>query len=178
MRRIYESDALERDDSEPLSPREQERETKPQSFRSVSGSAWSDRLLPHSIRRWSVTVDVSAPDASIPQGEDIPFQVTLNNRLPIPVSIKTISPRLWTWAIDGHRSASHVSLEEPPGNTSKLRLDRGERQEIRRTWSGMFRVSKREWEPAERGEHTIRVAVNIEDPAAAQLVDETTVRIS
>ena len=178
MRRIYESDALERDDDEPLSPRERERETKPQSFRSISGSAWSDRLLPHSVRRWAVVVDLSAPDQPIAEGEDVPFQFTLKNRLPIPVTIETASPRLWTWTVDGVQSASHVSLENPPTKTNKLKLDRGERREIRRNWSGMFRVSKREWEPAERGEHTIRAAINVADPDGDNLADETTVSLS
>ncbi len=178
MRRIYESDALERDDEEPLAPRERQRETKPQSFRSISGSAWSDRLLPHRVRRWAVTVDLTAPDGPIGQGEDVPFQLTLKNRLPMPVTIRTNSPRLWAWTVDGAQSASHVSLEKPPTETNKLKLDRGERRRIRRTWSGMFRVSKREWEHAERGEHTIRAAVNVSDPEAANLTDETTVYIS
>lgn len=178
MRRIYESDALERDDEEPLAPRERQRETKPQSFRSISGSAWSDRLLPHRVRRWAVTVDLTAPNQSIGQGEDIPFQFTLKNRLPMPVTIRTDSPRLWTWTVDGVQSASHVSLERPPAETNKLKLDRGERRRIRRNWSGMFRVSKREWEQAERGEHTLRAAINVADPEADNLTDETTVYIS
>jgi hypothetical protein len=66
----------------------------------------------------------------------------------------------------------------PPVKTNKLRLDRGESRQIRRNWSGMFRISKREWEPAEDGEHTIRVAVNVAEPERANLFDETTVQIS
>jgi hypothetical protein len=178
MRRIYESDALERDDDEPLAPRERQRETKPQSFRSISGSAWSDRLLPHKLRRWAVTVEITAPDQPIPQGEDVPFQIALRNRLPMPVTIRTDSPRLWTWAVDGVQSASRVSLDRPSTEANKLKLDRGERRTIRRNWSGMFRVSKRQWEQADRGEHTIRAAVNVADPEADNLADETTVSLS
>lgn len=176
MRRIYESEALKSDD-DPLSPRERERDTKPQSFRSISGSAWSDRLLPHRVRRWAVTVDISTPSRDFERGSAVPFQLTLKNRLPVPVTVETVSPRLWRWAVDGHTSASHLSLESPPAETNKLRLDRGERRRIRRNWSGMFRISKREWKPAERGEHTIRVAVNVEDPDSANLADETTVSL-
>lgn len=178
MRRIYESDALKRDDDEPLSPREREREHEPQSFRSISGAAWSDRLLPHAVRKRAVSVRVSAPEQAVEPGTEIPFVVTLKNSLPMPVTVKTPSPLLWTWAVDGHESASYVQLQRPPEKPSKLRLDRGERKQIRRSWSGMFRVSRREWEPAESGEHTIRAAVNIDDPDSANLADETTVYIS
>lgn len=177
MRRIYESDALKRDDDDPLSPRDRQRETKPQSFRSISGSAWSDRLLPHGIRKRAVSVNLSVPDQVFDQGDSVPFQITLKNRLPIPVAIATNSSRLWTWSIDGYTNASHVSVGEPPATKSKLRLDRGERHRIRRNWSGMFRVSKREWVPAESGEHTIRVAINVDDADDADLADETTIQI-
>jgi len=177
MRRIYESDALKRDDEEPLSPRERERETEPQSFRSLSGAAWSDRLLPHSLRRRAVSVRISTPDQEFEPGADVPFEITLKNSLPMPVTIKTVSPLLWTWAVDGHQEASHVQLQNPPEETRKLRLDRGERRTIRRTWSGMFRVSNHEWEPAEPGEHTLRVAINVENPDSANLSDETTIHI-
>lgn len=178
MRRIYESDALKRDDEEPLSPRERERDMEPQSFRTISGSAWSDRLVPHSVRKRAVSVRISSPDQEFEQGADIPFEVTLKNRLPIPITIKTVSPLLWTWEVDGHEGASHVQLRNPPEKTSKLRLDRGQRKRIRRNWSGMFRVSKREWEPAESGEHTIRALINVDDPDGVNLSDETTVHIA
>lgn len=177
MRRIYESDALERDDDDPLSPRERQRETEPQSFRSISGSAWSDRLLPHSVRKRAVSVSLSVPDREFEQGDSVPFQITLRNRLPIPVAIATNSSRLWTWSVDGHTNASHISVGEPPLSENKLRLDRGERHRIWRSWSGMFRVSKREWVPAESGEHTVRVAINVDDADDADLADERTVRI-
>lgn len=178
MRRIYESDALKRDDDEPLSPRERERDTEPQSFRSLSGAAWSDRLLPHSIRKRSVSVRVATPDREFTQGADVPFVVTLKNSLPMPVTIKTSSRLLWRWAVDGHQSASHVQLDEPPAEANKLRLDRGERRRIQRKWSGMFRISKREWEPAEPGTHTISAAINVDDPDGVNLADETTVHIT
>lgn len=177
MRRIYESEAIKRDDDEPLSPRERGRDTEPQSFRSISGSAWSDRLLPHVIRKRAVSVRLSAPDQEIEQGTEVPFVITFRNRLPMPVTIKMVSPLLWTWAVDGHQNASHVQLDDPPDETRKLRLDRGERKKIRRNWSGMFRVSEREWTPAAPGQHTIRVEINVDNPARASLVDETTVQI-
>lgn len=178
MRRIYDSDAIKRDDEEPLSPRERERDTEPQSFRSISGSAWSDRLLPHAIRKRAVSVRVAAPDREFESGAEIPFEVTFKNSLPIPVTVKTNSRQVWTWAVDGHEEASYVQLQRPSEDRNKLRLDRGERKTIRRNWSGMFRVSKREWEPAGAGEHTIRAAINVDDPDGDNLADETTVRLS
>jgi len=178
MRRIYESDALKRDETEPLTPRERERQEQPQTFRSIESSAWSDRLLPNRIRRGSVSIRLATPDRTFEQGSSIPFEITMKNSLPIPVSIETRSPLLWTWTVDGHVEASHVSLRDPPDRTGKLYLDRGERKTIRRNWSGMFRISEREWEPADPGEHTIRAQINVENPEQSNLRDETTVRIS
>jgi hypothetical protein len=84
MRRIYESDALERDDDAPMHPREKKREHEPQSFRYIDSAAWSNRLVPHAIRRRAITVDIATPSGPFDQGEDIPFRVTMDNRLPMP----------------------------------------------------------------------------------------------
>lgn len=178
MRRIYDSEALERDDSKPHTPRERRREVKPQAIRWINSKSWSKRLVPHSIRHRAVSVRVETPDKEFEQRGNIPFKVTMKNRLPIPITIRTESPLPWKWKVNGHEGASHVNLRNPPDKPGKLHLDRGEREVIRRNWSGMFRVSEREWEPAESGEHTIRVEVNIENPERANLVAETDVQVT
>jgi hypothetical protein len=178
MRRIYESDALSRDDDEPFSPRERRRDTDPQSFRSVNASAWSDRLLPHALRRWGVSVQIATPAETFERGTAVPFRVTMTNSLSVPLTIETRSPLRWTWGVDGFEEASHVESRAPPEEASTMRFDRGETKEFQRRWSGLFRVAGREWEPADRGEHTLRAALNVEDADAAGLADETTIRIS
>ena len=177
MRRIYESDALKRDDDEFMTPRERRRRFKPQSFRYIDSTAWTDRLLPHALRKRAVTFSLSTPRQEFEQGVKIPFAVSLRNRLPMPLTIRTNSPLLWTWEVNGHQFGSYLDAVNPPDEPSRLHLDRGERKQIRQTWSGLFRISKREWEPAEPGEYTISAALNIENPKAANLADKITIEI-
>jgi hypothetical protein len=179
MRRIYDSDALSRDDDETFKPREKRRrEYRPQSFRSINSSSWSDRLVPHMFRRRSVSVRISTPDRTFEQGAPIPFRVYMKNSLPMPLSLKTRSPLLWTWSVDGHREASEVELATPPEESSRIQFDRSGRKRFDKSWDGMFRVSEQEWRPANRGEHTITVRLNVDDAESANLLDRTTVRIS
>lgn len=177
MRRIYESDALHRDDDESHAPTERERETALQSLRSVPSGSLSDLLLPASLRHRFISVEVSTPSAEYEVGEPIPFTVTMRNRLPIPVSLSTASPLLWEWSVDGDVEASSVPLRDPPDEPGEFVFDRGERKEFRKRWDQMFRVADAEWEPATPGEYTIGAAINTDDADAKALSAETTVRI-
>jgi hypothetical protein len=177
MRRIYESEAITRDDDQQFTPGEHTREEKPQSFRSVNASAWSDRLLPVRLRQWAVSVSVSVPRSEFQQGEQIPFAVTFRNRLPVPVTVPTGSPAVWQWRVDDHLDASRLEENNRSDGSGKLRLKRGENRQVRRRWSQRFRVGGREWVDAETGEHTISAAVTVADPAGSGLRDETTIQI-
>ncbi|MFW6382467.1 MAG: hypothetical protein ACOCZD_00330 [Haloferacaceae archaeon] len=177
MRRIYESDALHRDDEETHAPTERKRETPLQSLRSVPSSTLSDLLVPVGVRHRFVSLEVSTPDPEYSVGEPIPFTVTMRNRLPVPVSLSTVSPLLWEWSVDGDVEASSVQLRDPPDDPGEFAFDRGERKEFRKRWDQMFRVSDTEWEPAEPGEYTIGAAINTADAGAKGLSAETTVRI-
>ncbi|MFT4945187.1 MAG: hypothetical protein ACI9K3_001131 [Halovenus sp.] len=179
MRRIYESNAVSRDDDEPFKPREKKRrEHEPQSFRSINSSSWSNRLVPHAIRRRSVSVRVSTPDTEFEQGEPVPFRVYMKNSLPMPLSLKTRSPLLWTWSVDGHREASKLELATPPDEPGQMQFERSEQKRFDKVWDGMVRVSEREWRPVDRGEHTLQVSLNVDDADGANLCDQTTVVIS
>jgi len=177
MRRIYESDAISRDDNEPFSPNKRRSTDRPQAMRSVNGSAWSKRLVPHAVRRWAVSLEVSTPETTVRPETPIPFTVTMRNALPIPVTIRTASPVLWTWAVDDAIEASHVETRSPPDRAGEFHFDRGERVRFRKEWSQLFQVTDREWEPAEPGEYTISAAINVDAPQRYGLYDETTVRI-
>jgi hypothetical protein len=176
MRRIYESDALYRDDEEPHAPRERDRESKPQAMRSVPSGFLSKLLVPHRLRYWAIDVDVRTPDRTFRQGERVPFTVVLHNRLPIPLTLPVASPVPWIWSIDGFRSASRVG-DRVPEEPSGYHFDRGERKEFTRRWSGSFKVGAREWELATPGEHTIRVGLNVSEPVPSGLVADTTIVI-
>lgn len=178
MRRIYDSEALRRDDEEPHSPRERRRRgAVPQSITSLNASALSDWLLPHRLRHRAIAVEISTPREEYAVGEAVPFAVTMRNRLPVPVTIETASPLLWTWHVDGDEEASQVPQHDPPSTPGEFAFDRGERKEFRRRWSGLFRISETEWEPASPGEYVVGAAINVTNAAACGLAAETTVRV-
>ena len=176
MRRIYESDALDRDDDDPFSPGEREDRARPTAMRSLPAERLSRYLLPHRLRCRAVDVSVSTPQDAYPRGEPVPFLVEMHNALPFPVSLRTRSPLLWSWSVDGHREADRTA-EEPGGEERRLAFQRGERKRFRRRWNGLFRVSETEWEEPRRGEYTLSAAINVDGGARSAVTDATTVRI-
>ena len=176
MRRIYESDALERDDS-PFTPGENDPRSRVQSARSINSTAVSRRVLPQRLRYRAISVDVSTPRTTFSPGEPVPFAVTMHNTLPVPIVIETASPIRWTWSVDGKTNAAAIPLHDPPDEPGEFRFDRGERKRFRKCWRQLFQVSETEWEPADPGEHTIGVRINVPDAAAEGLAAETTVRV-
>lgn len=176
MRRIYESEALYRDDDEPGAPRERSTDDGPQAMRTVPSGTLSRLLVPHWLRRRAIAVSVDAPSEPFAPGERIPFTVELRNRLPIPITLPVASPVPWTWAVDGEPSAGRNRAARAPEEPKGFAFDRGERKRFERRWSGRFKVGPREWEQAAPGEHTISVAVNTEgDPG--RLTDDVTVLV-
>jgi hypothetical protein len=177
MRRIYESSALSRDDDDPHAPGERERDTTPRAMRSVPSGLLSRLFVPHRLRYRAISVSISTPDTEFPVGSTVPFRVTMKNALPFAVTLPVESPVLWNWHVDGHAEASHVPLRDPPDERRGFRFGRGERKQFTRRWSGSFKISESEWEPAGPGEHTIGAALNVPDAAEKGLAAETTVRL-
>jgi hypothetical protein len=176
MRRIYESDAVHRDDDEPLVPNEPT-EDGPQAFRSIDATGLSRRLVPARLRHWAISIDVSTPESEYPAGSTVPFAVTMKNAMPFPVTITTRSRLLWQWDVDGHPEASRHGSREVPDGQAAFEFDRGERKRFRRRWNGMFRLSASEWEQPDPGTYTLGAGINVPDAAEKGLYDETTVRI-
>lgn len=176
MRRIYESDAIERDD-EPFTPHRRDSSVRPEAMRSINATALSRLFAPAWLRSRAVSVDVSTPRSSYAVDEPVPFTVTMRNSMPFPITLRTRSPVLWTWSVDGHTEASHVPLRDPPEERGEFRFDRGERKRFDRHWPGSFKIDEREWEPAEPGEYTLSVGINVTQPVEKGLYSETTVTI-
>jgi len=174
MRRIYESSALDRDD-DPFVPGEADAE--PQAMRSVDGGALSRLLLPARVGDRALSVTVSTPRTEYTKGGSIPFTVTMKNALPVPVSVETESPVLWTWNVDGATEATRVTVRDPPEEAGVFEFDRGERKQFRRRWDQLFRVSDSEWERADPGTYTIGAEINVGNPEGRGLSDGTTVQI-
>lgn len=176
MRRIYDSEALDRDDDEPFQPNERRRRAKPRASRTLPAKYLSDLLVPQRVRHRAISVDISTPRSTYESGTPIPFEVSMRNEFPFPVTLSARSPLLWYWHVDGHREASHVP-EEPSGESTPFEFDRGETKRFRRTWSGSFQRTRSEWEKAGRGEYTVGVEINVDDAEGKGLADRTTVRI-
>lgn len=176
MRRIYESDALSRDDDDPFSPTEDDDRSEPRAARTLPVERITRALTTHSLRCRALGVAVHTPEGPFAVGDRVPFAVAFTNPLPVPLSVETVSPLRWTWAVDGHREAVHHP-EEPPAEPRRFVFDRGERKQFSRGWDGHFRVSGAEWEPATAGEYTLSVAINVADPEAVGLTAETTVTL-
>jgi len=175
MRGIEESGAVERDDSDAFTPRTRE-EVKPQAMRSVPSGTLSRLLVPQWLCHRALEVSVATPERRYQSGEAIPVRVTLRNRFPIPVSVRTRTPRLWTWTVDGVTEGSRLP-DTVPEEERVFTFDRGERKQFDRRWSQSFKVSEREWEPADPGEYTIGAHVDVDDPAGKGLAAKTTVHI-
>ena len=177
MRRIYDSSALRRDD-EPFTPSPRDTdEYTPQAMRSVPSTTVSRYLFPSRVHNWAVSVSVSTPREVFAPEESVPIEITMRNRLPIPVTITTVSPLRWTWAVDEHREAAHIQLRDPPAEETSFTFSRGERKRFLRHWNQLFQVSERDWELADPGTHTIGAGINVDDPQAAGLWDETSIEI-
>lgn len=177
MRRIYESSAVDRDDDDPFRPNNREEKEEHQAMRTVPSTYLSRLLVPHRLRHWAIAVTVSTPRDEFTVGEDVPFAVTMKNKLPIPITLPVRSPIPWDWDVNGLVQASHVEVRNPPDEERGYRFGRGERKQHFRQWQGMFRVSESEWEPATAGEYTIGAGINIDDAAKKGLYDETTVTL-
>lgn len=175
MRRIYESNALHRDDEESHAPREHGRDAEPQAMRSVPSGTLSRLLVPHWLRYRAIGVDVEIPVATVDRGERVPFRVTLRNALPFPVTVPVTSPVPWHWSVDGHSQASTV--DGPPEGRRGFHFDRGERKTFSKRWSGSFKIGAHEWQLAEAGEHVVSVELAVPDAESKGLTAEATVRV-
>lgn len=177
MRRIYESEAIKRDDSEPFSPNEHDRDAKPRSVRSVNTGWLTRRLTPAWLRHRAVSVSIETPATEFPVGEPVPFRVTMKNALPFSISIPTRTPVLWNWAVDGLPEASELERDVPQERRA-LVFDRGERKQFTKRWNGMIRISKSEWERPEPGAYTLSTGLNVDDAEKKGLYDELTITLT
>lgn len=171
MRRIYESEALRRDDDDPFAPGEvDERE-----YRSVNWRKASHAFMPTALRSRAIDVSVETEKSVYARDEPVRFAVQFRNRLPVPVSLRTTSPVRWTWALDGLTEASRLPATAPE-EPALFEFARSERKTFSRYWPQRFRESEREWSTAEPGEHTLSVSINAAS-GAERLRDSTTFRI-
>lgn len=182
MKRIYDSEAVRRDEDDNFapSPREERRENyKPHSmfFPTPGGTSlglpvFVHSLLPSAYYSFAIDVGITTPNSEYTVGEQVPFVVTIKNTMAYPIKIPTETAVIWEWAVDGKPSAAEVPTRDPPEERRWLRLDRYERKRFHRTWNGLIQVSETEWEEPSTGTHTISASINLDDADEQALYDE------
>lgn len=133
------------------------------------------KLVPGWVARRAVTIGVEPETTVATIGDELRFTVTIRNRLPVPVTIRTPSPRLWGWAIDDEVEATNE--RSYPGDTGgELSLDAREVRRIDHVWSGRFeRVGagpndQSAWVVPDPGRHELSVFIASLEPRATDHV--------
>jgi hypothetical protein len=132
-------------------------------------------LVPHGVARRAVTASIETDRDTYRAGEPVAIDIEFRNRLPVPVTLRTPSRRLWTWTFDGHPEARRERryLGDVPG---ELSFRSRERKRITRRWDGLVkRKDKREWVEPVRGDHEIAAYVALDGSPRPEAT--TTVRI-
>jgi len=138
-----------------------------------------DRLLgqtvPQALARRAVVASIETDRDRYRPGDPVEITIEFQNRLPLPVSIRTPGQQLWTWTFDGAPEASDELryLRDRPG---RLDFRARERKRVHRRWDGLVeRSAERRWVEPEPGEHELAVYVALEGPPRPEA--RTTVRI-
>ncbi|ARS88930.1 hypothetical protein [Natrarchaeobaculum aegyptiacum] len=163
--------------ADPVDRQERSREReRPDRSRTVDFGALSHAFLPERLRTRAITVTIETDRDCYRTGESVTLTVTLENRLPIPVRLRTESPVGWHWSVDGHPEGSAVA-RPASDRTGVISFARGERKRFRRRWPQRVRVSDHEWDAADPGRHTLEARIDRPDADARGLVDRTTLEI-
>lgn len=171
MRDVLKTDAVLRDDDDPFVPRDDGR-----GRRSRSAFDWrnvSHAFMPVALRDRAISVSVETNKRRYERQEPVRFRVTLRNRIPFPVSLRTTTPLLWTWAIDGVDQASKLS-EAPPDEAGLLRFGRSERKTFERRWPQRIRDRQGRWTPVGPGEYELSARINVDGATSRGLAARTT----
>jgi hypothetical protein len=141
------------------------------------------KLVPQSVARRALTIDVEVGHTTYEVGDDVSFRVTFRNRLPLPVVVQTPDRRLWGWTVDGELEASDESRFADPGRETpgSFAFRGGERRVVSRTWHGRFRRvgdgdAPTRWVDVEPGRHELGVFLAYDGGARATATFEVTAR--
>ncbi|MFB6136289.1 MAG: hypothetical protein ABEJ04_05980 [Halobacteriaceae archaeon] len=173
MRRIYESEALRRDDDDPFVPGQDDGSRS--RSRSLNWDNASHAFMPNALRSRAIDVTVQTNEEVYRRGETVHFHVAFRNRLPLPVALKTTTLTPWTWEIDGLEHASKTP-DETPDEAGRFQFNRAERKTFSRRWTQRFQETENEWSSAPPGEYRLAVRINAAY-GTDRLQDSTTFRI-
>lgn len=184
MRRIYESDALHRDEDDPHSPSELKREepkptvTANQNPSFVNWARASHALLPVGLRNRAIAVTVETDQAVYAPEEPVGIRVRLRNRVPFPISLRTPTRRSWDWSVGGFARGAHKEFEPAPSEPSLLEFYRSETKTFTRTWHQRFRTGRDRWERADPGTYEVAGFVAVENPERRGLRAATEIELT
>lgn len=173
MRRRGEPGAADSDRRDPFDP---SGDDEPPTRRLIDWEAVSHAFVPMAIRDRAIAVRIETGTRTYDLGEPVDLTITFRNRLPIPIRLRTDSPRRWTWAVDGCIEASRY--QPPlPDRPATVVFARNERKRFRRRWSQRIRLTETEWEPVEPGNYTLTVQLSVPNAEHRGLVDTTDIEI-
>ncbi|MWV40949.1 hypothetical protein [Natrialba sp. INN-245] len=172
MRRIYDSRALERSEDDPFVPNAADESGS----RTVDWAAFSHAFVPTAMRTRAISVTVSTDRDRYAPGDGVEIAVEFRNPLPVPIRLRTDSPNVWRWAVDGHDAASTIPRGVPE-RPSTFSFARGERKRFNRRWPQRLQIDDGEWETVGPGTYTIEAGVTRDDAADRGLTDRTTIEI-
>ena len=172
-RRIDDSRALERDSDDPFTPAASDDRN---ARRTIDWDAFSHAFMPVALRNRAIAVSIATDRDVYDRGEPVTVEIEFRNRLPVPVRLRTESPELWTWSVDGATAASRLEREIPdrPGAFS---FARSERKRFSREWPQRIRVTEDEWEPVEPGRYVLEARISCPNATDRGLVDRTEIEI-
>jgi len=148
--------------------------SRPTTTRSFDAAKASHALLPRALRRRALVVDCTTDRIRYAQDDPVTLRVTVRNRLPVPLRLRTEAPVPWTWSVDGVDRASAV--DTLPDDAGTLRLARRETRTFEAVWYQRIRVAADEWVAAAPGEHTLGARLLVVDPTD-RLTASTTIRV-
>lgn len=169
MRDVFDTDAVQRDSDDPFVPAEKSGRRR---SRTINWHNLSHALMPVELRDRAITASVRTDKDHYAAEETVHFRVVFANRIPFPVSLRTRSPVLWDWAIDGVDRASELP-EDRPDDPGLLRFGRSERKTFDRRWNQRIQDQEGRWKPVGSGEYTLTAWINVEGPADRGLHAET-----
>ncbi|RJT06164.1 hypothetical protein [Halococcus sp. IIIV-5B] len=133
------------------------------------------KFVPQVVAHRALRVSVETDGKRYGVGEPVTITATFENRLPVPIVVRTPRQRLWGWSVDGELEASDETryTRTKPG---RFGFRPRERKRIEWQWSGRFeRTDERRWVRAEPDEYEITVFVALEGERRPSAT--TTVRI-
>lgn len=172
-KRVDDSDALERDAGDPFAPATSDDRN---ARRSIDWDAFSHAFMPVALRARAIDVSIATDRDVYERGEAVAIGIEFRNRLPFPVRLRTDSPELWTWRVDGATAASRLE-RDVPDRPDAFSFARGERKRFEREWPQRIRIAADEWEPVDPGRYTLEARLSRPDADDRGLVDRTEIEI-